>query len=150
MSVHLQSLVWQTVDVHGAEMLLLIAYADIGDDEGNSIYASDEHMSWKTGIPLRTIQLIKRKWRENGVLIPVGLLNLATKERVLKEGNVVSGGTGGRGCAFDASALAKAAIIHNQKALLRGLLLIQVLRDVLSSCRNSYICIPSVDRLPQR
>jgi hypothetical protein len=97
MSVHLQNLVWRTVDVHGSEMLLLIAYAGIGDDEGNSIYASDEHMPWKTGIPLRTIQGIKKKWRESGVLVPVGLLNLTTKERVIREVNVTRGGTGGRG-----------------------------------------------------
>src|SRR5262249_8739380 len=98
MSIRLQNQAWREVKTDtAAEMLLLIACTDIADDEGNSIWASDEYLSWKTGISLRTIQAIKKKWREAGVLIPRGLFNLETKEQVFQDDMDVSRGTGGRG-----------------------------------------------------
>jgi hypothetical protein len=82
-SVRLQDQVWRTLDVRGAEKILLLHLADTADDHGGGIFASNEYASWKTGLPERTVKFFRRKWRDMGSLVPVGKMELATQRRVL-------------------------------------------------------------------
>jgi hypothetical protein len=88
--------VWQTVDVTGAELLLLLSYADICDDQGNGIWCSDEYTMWKTGIGRSTLVATKKKWREMGVLYPVGFYHIESKQSIRADVNATRG-VGGRG-----------------------------------------------------
>lgn len=98
MSTRMLDRVWQSVDVTGAELLLLLSYADICDDDGNGIWCSDEYTVWKTGVAASTLAAIKKKWREMKVLYPVGFHHLETRQSVITDVNVVRG-IGGRGWA---------------------------------------------------
>lgn len=92
----MQSEVWKTVSLPAPEMLLLLSVSDLAHDDGGGIFASDEYLSWKTGIPIRTIQAIKKKWRDSRVLVPVGFYHLDSRQSVLTDVSVVRG-MGGRG-----------------------------------------------------
>lgn len=71
MSTRCTDIVWQELDVKGSEKLLLLAIADISNHEGDNIHPSNEYLVWLTGIPLRTVQYFKSRWREMGALLPV-------------------------------------------------------------------------------
>lgn len=50
---------------------VLFALADIGDDFGRNIYASEEYVAWKTDYDVRQIRRIYRELKEKGILIMV-------------------------------------------------------------------------------
>jgi hypothetical protein len=71
MSTRCTDIVWQELDVSGPEKLLLLAIADISNHEGDNIHPSNDYLVWLTGIPLRTVQLYKARWKESGALLPI-------------------------------------------------------------------------------
>ena len=101
MSNTMMARVWNTVDLtqlSDAEGKLLLAYADIANDDGDGIWASDEYTHWKTGVALRTIQASKKKWRESGVLCSTGFYHIASGKIFVADVSIERG-SGGRGWA---------------------------------------------------
>jgi len=71
LSTYCTNIVWRKLDVAGTEKVLLLAVADIANDEGENIHPSNEYLEWMTGVPVRTIQYYKAKWKKIGGLVPV-------------------------------------------------------------------------------
>lgn len=99
MSVKLVHAVFNSVRVSGNEALVLLAVADLANDDGDNIYPSPEYLAWKSGgMTERTVQSILSRWREIGALQVVGELRIADKGKeraaVIRP---LSAATGGRG-----------------------------------------------------
>jgi hypothetical protein len=97
MSVKQISAVWQNVNVTGAELALLLALADISDDNGQNIRPSVQYLAWKTGSCQRSVENYMGKWKAMGVLIPVARWNVYTEQRLplqLQAGGQHKGGRG--------------------------------------------------------
>lgn len=79
MSAYLMGRVMVEVACPPMDMLLLVALADHGADDGTRVYPSVNYLAWKTGLSERFIRERMAGWRESGAL------------------EVVNGETGGRG-----------------------------------------------------
>src|SRR3972149_2670595 len=71
MSVIIMGLVWEA-NLPQREKLILLAYADHADHEGNNVYPSIGLIAWKTGYSNRSVQRITQTLVEKGIMIPSG------------------------------------------------------------------------------
>lgn len=71
MSIKVMSMVWDA-DLPRNQKMILLAYADHADDEGQDVYPSVGRTAWKTGYSERAVQQITRELEEVGVLIREG------------------------------------------------------------------------------
>jgi hypothetical protein len=60
MSVKVMAYVWD-LEIPTTEKIVLLAYADHADHEGNNIFPANETISRKTGLAVRTVQRTKKK-----------------------------------------------------------------------------------------
>lgn len=79
MSVKAMALVWET-KLETQTKLILLAYADHADHDGNNIFPSIGLVSWKTGSSPNTIRRHTKKMIEMGILISVGESKLGTNQ----------------------------------------------------------------------
>lgn len=77
MSVKLMSAVFEA-DFPPSEKLLLLAMADFANDEGKSIYPSQETLARKTGLSDRTVRTLTKKLIAAEVIKTVGKTNAGT------------------------------------------------------------------------
>ena len=59
------------LDVQPNLKLLLVALADIANDEGDNVYPSVAFLVWKTSLSERTVRYMMKQLRESGALIPL-------------------------------------------------------------------------------
>ena len=72
MSISVMSLVWDT-NLPPQEKLVLLAYADRADDEGENIFPAVPTIARKTGYTDRNVQLILRKLIKAGIMVKIGI-----------------------------------------------------------------------------
>lgn len=68
MSIKVMSLVWERSQHKGSDLLLLVALADIGDDEGRRIYPSIGFLARKTRMSERGVQVALQRLKSSGEL----------------------------------------------------------------------------------
>lgn len=68
MSIEVMTLVWKHYPEGGSELLLALALADIGQDDGSRIHPSVQFMAHKTRMSERNIQYLLAKMLERGIL----------------------------------------------------------------------------------
>src|SRR4030067_2948224 len=68
MSVIIMGLVWEA-NLPQREKLILLAYADHADHEGNNVYPSIGLIAWKTGYKERAVQRITKSLVAKGIMI---------------------------------------------------------------------------------
>lgn len=85
MSIRVMTMVWDNYPAGGSELLLALALADIGRDDGTSIYPSVKTMASKTRLSERSIQYLLDKMRTSGYLQVVEQGGIAGKKRKATE-----------------------------------------------------------------
>lgn len=75
------TMVWDNYPAGGSELLLALALADIGRDDGTSIYPSVRTMASKTRLSERSIQYLLDKMRTSGFLGVVEQGGMAGKKK---------------------------------------------------------------------
>lgn len=63
MSVLQMALVWE-LDLEPREKIILLAYADHADDDGDNVYPSLRRVAWKTGYSVDTVRRVSRKLKD--------------------------------------------------------------------------------------
>jgi hypothetical protein len=71
MSIKLMSQVWE-LDLPHNQLLVALALADHGKDDGRSIYPSLRHVGWKCGYTERQVRRIVRELEATGLLVKTG------------------------------------------------------------------------------
>jgi DNA-binding MarR family transcriptional regulator len=72
MSVRIMSLVFENQELSSTEKLIMLALADHANDEGKSIYPSQDRVSRKTGLSRRTVNRTTKTLVDKGYLRKVG------------------------------------------------------------------------------
>lgn len=131
MSVRVMSLVFENEDLSSTEKLIMLALADHANDEGKSIYPSQNRVSRKTGLVRQTVNLHIRGLINKGYLNMVGYK--IDRSNVLElEINVKMLSTGGG--VVENDTLPKGVVKENDMGVSR-----KVTRDVVVEDTNHHI-----------
>lgn len=68
MSVKFMGLAWTAKYLSSSEKLVLLSFADYGNDDGRSIYPSEETTSRKTSLSIRMIRGVVERLQRKGLL----------------------------------------------------------------------------------
>ena len=68
MSIKVMTRVWESAPCKGSDLLVLLAMADIGGDDGGDIYPSVSTLAKKVRLSERAVQLILRRLEERGLI----------------------------------------------------------------------------------
>lgn len=85
MSVHVTSWVWRNAPVAGNELLVLLALADISNDDGIS-WPSNGLLAEKTRLSLATVKRMKQRLRERRLLVDDTSLGRSNVYRIVMDG----------------------------------------------------------------
>lgn len=84
MSVHVTSWVWRRAPVAGNELLVLLALADISNDDGVS-WPSNGLLAEKTRLSLATVKRMKQRLRERRLLVDDASLGRSNVYRIVMD-----------------------------------------------------------------
>jgi DNA-binding Lrp family transcriptional regulator len=66
-SIKIISAVW-AIELHGSDLLVLLALADHARDDGTSCYPSVNRIAWMTSLSVRTVQYALRRLQKSGLI----------------------------------------------------------------------------------